>query len=91
MTFLLVASSLEEHLKTLDRVFQTLKDAGLKLKRNKWVYLTESVTYLGHRIDAQGLHPEKIKALLEVPAPTNVTALHLSHSWECRHITQSSS
>jgi len=41
------------------------------------VFLTQSVTYLGHRIDAQGLHPvkEKIKALLEVPVPTNITAL----------------
>ena len=71
---LITASSHVEHLKTLDRVFQTLKDAGLKLKRNKCVFLTEFVTYLGHRIDTQALHPveEKIKALLEIPAPTNV-------------------
>ena len=33
--------------------------------------LAPSVTYLGHRIDAQGLHPveEKVKALQEVPTP----------------------
>ena len=41
---LITASSHAEHLKTFDRVFQTLKDAGLKLKRNKCVFLTESVT-----------------------------------------------
>ena len=33
--------------------------------------------YLGHQIDAQGLHPveEKVKALQEVPIPRNVTEL----------------
>ena len=39
--------------------------------------MSESVTYLGHRIDSQGLHPveEKVKALLEVPIPKNTTEL----------------
>ena len=39
--------------------------------------MSESVTYLGHRIDSQGVHPveEKVKALLEVPIPKNTTAL----------------
>ena len=39
--------------------------------------LAPSVTYLGHCIDAQGLHPveEKVKALQEAPTPKNVTEL----------------
>ena len=47
------------------------------MKKSKCVFLTESVTYLGHRIDTQGLHPveAKIKALLEAPVLTNITAL----------------
>ena len=74
---LITGSSTEEHLATLDKVFQKLQDAGLKLKRNKCVFLAPSVTYLGHRIDAQGLHPveEKVKAVQGVPTPKNVTEL----------------
>ena len=46
-------------------------------KRNKCVFLAPSVTYLGHRIDAQGLHlvEEKVKAVQGVPTPKNVTEL----------------
>jgi len=67
----------EQHLATLDKVFQKLKDAGFKLKQNKCVFLADSVTYLGHCIDSHGLYPveEKVKALQEVPVPKNVTEL----------------
>ena len=36
-----------------------------------------SVIYLGHRLDAEGIHPtaEKVRAIQEAPAPTNVTEL----------------
>ena len=54
---LITGSSTEEHLATLDKVFQKLQDAVLKLKQNKCVFLTPTVTYLRHCIDAQGLHP----------------------------------
>ena len=72
---LITGSSSEEHLATLDKVFQKLQDAGLRLKQNKCVFLAPSVTYLGHCIDAQGLHPveEKVKAVQEVSTPKNVT------------------
>ena len=75
---LITGSSIDEHLATLDKVFQKLQDAGLRLKQSKCVLLAPLVTYLGHRIDAQGLHPveEKVKALQEVPAPKNVTELN---------------
>ena len=61
--------------RTLNEVLQQLKDAKLKLKKRKYVFLADSVTYLGHRIDSQGLHPleEKVKALKAVPHPKNVT------------------
>ena len=74
---LVTGPSNEEHLSNLDKVLQKLKEAGLRLKRNKCVFMSESVTYLGHRIDSQGLHPveEKVKALLEVPIPKNTTEL----------------
>ena len=36
-----------------------------------------SVTYLGYRIDKEGLHPlaDKVKALKQVPQPRNITKL----------------
>ena len=68
---LVTGPSTEEHLSNLDKVLQKLKEAGLRLKCNRCVFMAESVTYLGHCIDSQGLHPveEKVKALLEVPIP----------------------
>jgi len=47
----------EEHLQNLDQVLKTMKEAGLRLKRSKCVFQVSSVTYLGHRISAQGLSP----------------------------------
>ena len=74
---LLTGPSVNEHLSTLNKVLQKLGDAGLKLKKSKCVFMADSVTYLGHRIDSQGLHPleEKVKALQAVPDPKNVTEL----------------
>ena len=67
-----------EHLATLDTVLQKLRDAGLRLRKDKCVFMTSSVEYLGHQIDAQGLHPikDKVKALQEVPKPRNVSELN---------------
>ncbi|XP_016335635.1 uncharacterized protein K02A2.6-like [Sinocyclocheilus anshuiensis] len=67
----------EEHLQTLDAVLTRLQGAGLRLKRDKCEFLQKEVRYLGHLVDAQGLHPlkDKVQALTEAPCPTNVTEL----------------
>ena len=67
----------QEHLDTLETVLQSLQDAGLKLRKDKCIFLAPSVTYLGHQIDAEGIHPidEKVEALQEVPIPQNVSEL----------------
>lgn len=74
---LLTGSDTREHLKTLDEVLKRLKKAGLRLHRNKCVFLQEQVEYLGHRINAEGLHPvqSKVRAIEEAPPPTTVTEL----------------
>ena len=74
---LISGTSEEEHLKTLEIVLGRLQDAGLKLKRDKCLFMRSSVVYLGYLIDADGLHPmpDKVKAILEAPEPTNVTEL----------------
>ena len=67
----------EEHLRNLTEVLKRLREAGLKLKRNKCFFLAKSVVYLGHTIDADGLHPtpDKLQAVQDVPQPTNVSEL----------------
>ena len=74
---LFTGSSADEHLSTLCKVLQKLRGEGLKLKWNKCMFLTPSVTYLGHCVDTQSLHlvEEKVKAMQEAPVPKNVTEL----------------
>ena len=66
-----------DHLAALEEVLKRLENAGLRLKRDKCVFLAPSVIYLGHRIDAQGIRPvaEKVKAIQDAPHPRNVTEL----------------
>ena len=42
-----------------------LAKAGLRAKKHKCQFMVLSVTYLGHEIDAQGLHPlpDKVQAI----------------------------
>ena len=67
----------EDHLSNLEEVLQRVQEAGLKLKREKCKFMMSSVTYLGHRIDAQGLHPlpEKVTAIQDAPRPRTVMEL----------------
>ena len=74
---LVTGTSEEEHLKNLELVLQRLHSAGLHLKKEKCKFLMNDVTYLGHKIDAQGLHPlqNKIDAIAKAPRPQTVTEL----------------
>ena len=66
-----------EHIANLHKVLSRLQSAGLRLKREKCVFFAPEVVYLGHRIDAAGLHPttEKVQAVRDAPVPRNVTEL----------------
>ena len=74
---LIKGSTREEHDKTLRLVLSKLQSAGLKLKLVKCHIGVPSVTYLGYKLDKQGIHPteDKVKAISEAPAPTNTTQL----------------
>ena len=74
---LISGQSEEEHLQLLERVLDRLERAGLRLKREKCVLMAESVEYLGHRIDKNGLHPtkEKVQAVCDAPSSKNVSEL----------------
>ena len=67
----------EDHLQILHRVLKHLESARLTLRMSKCKFLVSSVEYLGHVIDADGLHlsESKVRAIKEAPCPTNVTEL----------------
>ena len=66
-----------DHLKNLEAVLQRLQQHGLRLKLPKCYFMKLTVDYLGHLIDAEGLHAtsEKLKAIVKAPTPKNVTEL----------------
>ena len=66
-----------EHLSNLEEVLKCLQEHGVGLKKEKCQFLQDSVEYLGHCIDAQGVHTSetKLKAIVEVPKPRNVQEL----------------
>ena len=70
---LITGETEEEHLRNLKEVLKRLQDHGIVLKKSKCFFLQDSVEYLGHIIDAEGLHtsPKKVEAVLQAPKPTN--------------------
>ena len=71
------ASEEVEHLENLEEVFKRLQAHGIRMKRNKCSFMQESVQYLGHRLDAEGIRatPEKVAAITNAPLPKNVQQL----------------
>ena len=67
----------KEHYDSLQEILKRLKEAGLRLKREKCTVAAPSVVYLGHRIDTHGLHPtgDKLQALRRAHTPTNMMEL----------------
>ena len=66
-----------EHLDTLQRVLKKFREHGIRAKKTKCSFMKSSVQYLGHVIDADGLHPvdSKLKAIVDAPTPRNVVEL----------------
>ena len=67
-----------EHLSNLEEALKHLLEHGVGLKKEKCQFLQDSVEYLGHHIDVQGVHTseKKLKAIVEAPKPRNVQELH---------------
>ena len=62
-----------DHLQVLRHTFSTLRQAGVKLKREKCVFMQKSIKYFGHILDTTGLRPDpdKVEAILKAPPPHN--------------------
>ena len=68
---IIFGSTPEEHLDRLERVFQRLREANLKLKPSKCQLLRRSVGFLGHIVTPEGvaMDPSKVKDVVEWPVP----------------------
>ena len=69
--------SAEEHDENLQNTFEVIKESGLKLNKEKCEIKKNKLTYFGHVLSAEGVSPdpEKVKAITDLEAPTNVPEL----------------
>ena len=74
---LVTGASDEEHLTNLEAVFSRLQSHGIRMKKSKCFFMQDSVEYLGHRVDADGLQasPKKVEAIDKAPQPRSVQQL----------------
>ena len=52
----------QAHLKTLEEVFQKIKESGMKLKPTKCSIAREEVVFLGHKVGRKGIQPDPANA-----------------------------
>ncbi|CAH9095580.1 unnamed protein product [Cuscuta europaea] len=71
------SNSMEEHVEHLRIIFQVLRENELYVKKEKCMFATEEVHFLGHVIGHGKLMMDmgKIRAIVEWEAPTKVTEL----------------
>ena len=74
---LVYGAGTEEHDTRLVAVMKRLESAGVTLNSDKCEFSKDKVKFLGHVIDAEGIHadPSKTSAILQMDAPNNVTEL----------------
>ena len=60
------------HLIHMRQLFQRLREADLKLNREKCNFFKSHIQYLGHLISGEGIKPlpEKLESIKEMPPPT---------------------
>ena len=70
---IIYSKSEEEHLIHLEKVFQRLQEAGLKLKLQKCSFFKKHIQYLGHLLSDKGIQPlpEKLESIAKMPRPKN--------------------
>ena len=71
---IITGKSVKEYEENLMTTLTKLEEAGLTVKESKCEIDMDSVQYLGYKVLREGLTPlpDKLKSILEAPAPTNV-------------------
>jgi len=80
-----------EHLNILDKVCKRLLSYGLRLNKDKCAYMQDKLEYCGYVITRDGVQqsPDKISAIINAPAPTNVAQLRSTLgliNYYCNHL-----
>lgn len=72
---IIISKTFEEHIRIIKHLIEKLMSAGLTLNREKCHFCVPEIKYLGYLVNNSGLHvdPEKVSAILNIPAPTNVS------------------
>ena len=67
----------EEHDERLDKVLKRFEEKGLRLNKNKCIFGVQKLVFLGHVVSNNGISidSEKLKAILEMPAPSDVSGV----------------
>ena len=71
---IIFSASPDEHLAHLHAVFNKIREHGLKMKLKKCNFFQTETKYLGFTINGEGIKPdpEKVEAIREMAAPSNV-------------------
>ena len=73
---LVYSHSAEEHVEHLARLFQMLRDIGIKLHPEKTLLAADAVEFLGHMVSPHGLQPcrARIEAFMQLQPPKSLVA-----------------
>lgn len=68
---LVFSTTLEEHEKSLSKIFSRLQEHNLKIQVDKCSFLKKDTEFLGHVLTVEGIkpNPEKIKTIQEIEIP----------------------
>ena len=74
---LIYGKDMKEHDERLSAVMNIVISSGLKLNESKCLFRQPELKFLGHTFTANGVvaDPDKVTAILGIPAPTNVASL----------------
>jgi hypothetical protein len=74
---IVVSRSPDDHRRHLHAVFDRINEYGFRVHLGKCSFFQPSIKYLGFIVDKDGccLDPQKITAVANMPAPTNITTL----------------
>lgn len=65
------SNTFSEHVANLEKIFQRLREVGVKLQPSKCLFAQPEVGFLGHRLSTAGIaiDQDKITAILNMPIP----------------------
>ena len=66
-----------EHLSNLERVLSRIQEYGFRVRKEKCSFMQDSVEYLGHIVNKNGIQmsPKKVEAIVKMPRPKDLKEL----------------